>query len=81
MPLVYRLNKLVRCYASFLRNLIEKVALRGISSEKFQTMFSYLDKALMSGLLESNQEQRKNFFVALWPIERQYRNSDPAFAN
>lgn len=75
------INQLVRRYASFLRQLIEGGALSGISSEKLEMMSSYLDKALMPGLLESDEEHRKSFFVALWPIERTYRDSDPAFAN
>ncbi|WP_332767021.1 hypothetical protein [Pseudomonas koreensis] len=75
------INQLVRCYARFLRQLIEGGALSGISSEKLEMMAFYLDKALMSGLLESDEEQRKRFFLALWPIERNYRDSDPVFAN
>lgn len=75
------INQLVRCYASFLRQLIESGALSEISFEKLEMMSSYLDKVLMPGLLESDQEQRKSFFVALWPIERECRNSDPVFAN
>lgn len=75
------INQLVRRYASFLRELIRGGALSGISSEKLEIMSSYLDKTLMPGLLESDQEQRKSFFVALWPIERTYRDSDPVFAN
>ncbi|WP_130910186.1 hypothetical protein [Pseudomonas sp. Sample_9] len=75
------INQLVRRYASFLRRLIEGGALSGISSEKLEMMSSYLDKALMPGLLESDEEQRKSFFLALWPIERKYRDLDPVFAN
>lgn len=75
------INQLVRCYARFLRQLIEGGALSGISSEKLEMMAFYLDKALMPGLLESDEEQRKRFFLALWPIERNYRDSDPVFAN
>ena len=75
------INQMVRRYASFLRQLIEGGALSGISSEKLEMMSSYLDKALMPGLLESDEEQRKSFFLALWPIERKYRDSDPVFAN
>jgi hypothetical protein len=58
------INQLVRCYASFLRQLIEGGALSGMSSEKLEMMSSYLDKALMPGLLESDQERRKSFFFS-----------------
>ncbi|UVM25626.1 hypothetical protein [Pseudomonas sp. B21-021] len=75
------INQLVRCYADFLLHLIEGDALSSISSAKLDLMSNYLSKAVTPGVVESSQEQRKGFFVDLWPIERQYRESDPAFAN
>lgn len=75
------INQLVRRYAGFLLQLIHDGSLSSISTEKLNLMSSYLNKAVTPGTLESSHEQRSAFFVELWPIERQYRESDPAFAN
>lgn len=75
------INQLVRYYADFLLRLIDSGALSDISPDKLDLMSTYLGKALTPGVIESSQEQRKGFFIDLWPIERQYRESDPVFAN
>ncbi|WLG42749.1 hypothetical protein [Pseudomonas sp. FP1740] len=74
------INEMVRHYARFLLELIQKGRLKNISDEKLQGMTSYLTQALALKTLESNEGLRKASFAQLWPIEKEYRESDPAFS-
>jgi hypothetical protein len=74
------INEMIRHYARFLLELIKNEKLKNISGDKLQEMASYLTQAVIPGTLESNDGLRKVFFTQLWPIEKENRESDPAYS-
>jgi hypothetical protein len=74
------INDMVRHYANLLLELVQNRKLKNISDEKLQEMACYLKQAIAPGTLESNESLRQASFLKLWPIEKSYRESDPALS-
>ncbi|AZD73938.1 hypothetical protein [Pseudomonas chlororaphis] len=72
------INDMVRHYAKLLLELVQNGKLKNISDEKLQEMAGYLKQAIVPGTLESNESLRQESFLKLWPMEKTYRESDPA---
>ncbi|WP_372437120.1 hypothetical protein ACCM60_17995 [Pseudomonas chlororaphis subsp. aureofaciens] len=74
------INDMVRHHANLLLEFIQHRKLKNISDENFQEMAGYLKQAIVPGTLESNERLRQESFLKLWPMEKTYRKSDPAFS-
>jgi hypothetical protein len=77
----FSLNELVRCYSMFLLRLIQNQNLEHLPKTELQKMGKYLETAITPGVLEMSRHSRNTWICELWPLERVYKESNPAMAD